>query len=193
MLQFNFNPFPTLETDRLILRRVVKADAPILFRLRNDNKVMQYIDRPRQKDIEETELFIEMIDGLIDQNSDINWAIALKDNESKMIGTIGFYRNQMANYRGEVGYMLDPDFWRKGIMDEALERILAFGFEYTAGKGIGFHSIEACINPENEASRRLLLKHNFVKEAYFKENYFYEGQFKDTEVYSRLNPNISPF
>ena len=121
MLQFNFNPFPTLETDRLILRRLVKADAPILFRLRNDNNVMQYIDRPRQKDIEETELFIDMID----QNSDINWAIAMKDNVDEIIGTIGFYRNQMANYRGEVGYMLDSAFWRRGIMHEALQRVLA--------------------------------------------------------------------
>jgi len=193
MLRFNFNPFPTLETDRLILRRLVKADAPNLFRLRNDNNVMQYIDRPRQKEIEETELFIENIDGLIDQNSDINWAIALKDNLNEMIGTIGYYRNQMANYRGEVGYMLDSTFWRKGVMHEALQRVVKYGFEYSEGKGIGFHSIEACIHPENDASRLLLLKNNFVKEAYFKENYFFDGQFKDTEVYSCLNPNILPF
>jgi ribosomal-protein-alanine N-acetyltransferase len=100
-----------------------------------------------------------------------------------LIGTIGFYRNNLNNHRGEVGYMLEQKYWRNGYMNEALCRILDFGFY-----DLKFHSIEACINPDNDASRAILLKNNFVKEAYFKENFYYDGKFTDTEVYSLLTP-----
>lgn len=183
MLEFKFNPFPNLETERLLLRRLVKADAPLLWRMRNSDAVMQYIDRPRQKDVEETEQFIAMIDENIDSNSNINWGIYLKTNPEQLIGTIGFYRNQPEHHRGEIGYMLDNQFWQKGIMSEALQKVVDYGFHT-----IGFHTIEANINPDNEASRAILLKHGFVKEAYFKENYLHNGVFTDSEIYTLFKP-----
>jgi [ribosomal protein S5]-alanine N-acetyltransferase len=178
-LLFNFTPFPNLETERLLLKRLVKSDAPILWRLRNSEAVMQYIDRPRQKDIKETELFIKHIDGRINANTDINWGIFLKSNPNDLIGTIGYYRNQPENHRGEIGYMLDSNHWRKGIMTEAMRKVIDYGFNE-----IKFHTIEACINPDNIASREILLKNGFVKEAYYKENYLYKGKFMDSEVYT---------
>jgi ribosomal-protein-alanine N-acetyltransferase len=54
---------------------------------------------------------------------------------------------------------------------------------------MNLHSIEANINPENIASRKLLEKTGFVREAYFKENYFFNGKFIDSEIYSLLNKN----
>ena len=180
MLSFKFSPFPILETERLILRKLEKYDGPIFWRLRNTDLVMQYIDRPRQKDIAEIEAFIDMIDGKLEANTDINWAIALKEND-QLIGTIGFYRNQPEHHRGEIGYMLDPNFWRKGYMNEAIIEVIKYGFEV-----MQLHTIEACINPDNEASKAVLLKQGFIKEAYYKENFFYEGKFKDSEVYTKF-------
>jgi len=52
-----------------------------------------------------------------------------------------------------------------------------------------FHSIEAFVNPENDASILLLEKNGFVKEAHFKENFYFEGAFLDTGVYSLLKSN----
>ena len=180
MLSFNFSPFPVLETERLVLRRLNKNYAAIFLRLRNTDDVMQFIDRTRQKNIEEIYTFIDFIDSLINENKDINWAISLKGS-GELIGTIGYYRTHHEDHRGEIGYMLDPEYWRKGIMNEALKCILDFGFNV-----LNFHTIEACINPENIASREILLKNNFVKEAFFRENYFYEGKYKDTEVFTKF-------
>jgi len=50
------------------------------------------------------------------------------------------------------------------------------------------HSVEANVNPANEASKKLLLKNNFNQEAYFKENYYFNNQFPDTVIYSLLTP-----
>jgi ribosomal-protein-alanine N-acetyltransferase len=182
MLSFSFNPFPDLHTPRLLLRRMLPSDGEVLFRLRNADAVMQYIDRPRQKDLEEILAFIAMVDEKIDAHTDINWAIALKTAPDVMIGTIGYYRNNPEHHWGEVGYMLDPAWWRQGIMLEALREVLRYGFQT-----MGFHRVKAGINPENEASRGLLLKVGFRKEAYFREDHLSNGVFGDSEEYGLLD------
>ncbi|MNX87160.1 ribosomal-protein-L7/L12-serine acetyltransferase [compost metagenome] len=109
------------------------------------------------------------------------WAITLKDNPELMIGNVGYWRTDLANHRAEIGYMLHPDYWRQGILSEGLVAAIDFGFNT-----VGFHSIFANINPGNDASRQLLLKHNFIKEAYFREDYYFEGKFLDSEIYGLL-------
>lgn len=61
MLQLNFNSFPTLETERLILRVHTISDAKALFELRSNEKVMRYINKENPKNIEETEAKIKLM------------------------------------------------------------------------------------------------------------------------------------
>jgi ribosomal-protein-alanine N-acetyltransferase len=181
MLQLNFSTFPILTTDRLILREYTLADAAALFALRNNDGVMRYIDREKPKSVEDSEIAIQtMAKGYLD-NKNIVWAITLKEDPTKMIGSIGYYRTDFANYRAEIGYMLFPDYWRRGIVSEALKKTITFGFDE-----IKLHSISANINPGNDASRQILLKHGFIKEAYFREDYYFNGKFLDSEIYGLL-------
>lgn len=181
MLQPYFKPFPEIKTERLLLRRLKKDDVNEIFSLRSNEEVMKYIDKERAASLKDAEIFINLINGSADSNTGITWAIELKQNPGKMIGSIGFWRLIKEHFRAEIGYMLHPDFWRKGIMKEALVAVIDFGFNE-----IKLHSIEAQINPENTASARILESFGFVKEAHFKENYFFEGTFSDTIVYSKL-------
>ena len=68
-------------------------------------------------------------------------------------------------------------------MDEAMKGVLQYGFET-----MKLHSVEANVNPGNNASTKVLEKNGFVKEAYFKENYYYNGKFIDSAIYSLLTP-----
>jgi ribosomal-protein-alanine N-acetyltransferase len=61
MLEVNFNPFPILTTERLVLRAFTKDDINEMFRMRTDEAIMKYIDRPRPKSIEDTMPFLEKI------------------------------------------------------------------------------------------------------------------------------------
>lgn len=183
MLAPNFTPFPTLTTNRLVLRQITVEDAPELFFQRTDERVMKYIERPRPKDINDTITFINTISDLRDKNEIITWGIALKENP-KLIGTVVYLNFKKEHYRAEFGYALHPDYWRKGIMDEVAKAVIDYGFNV-----MKLHSIEANINPENIASQKLLEKHKFVREAYFKENFFWQGKFLDSAIYSLLNPN----
>lgn len=184
MLTLNFTQLPVLETERLILRAHLLSDAKALFAMRSNEEVMRYIDRENPKDIQETEAKIRfMIEGFANKTS-ITWVITLKENPNEMIGEIGYYRTDLGNHRAEIGYMLQSNFWRKGLISEALDKVVNFGFQK-----MKLHSISANINPGNNASRQILLKHGFEKEAYFKEYYYFRGKFLDSEIYGKLNPN----
>jgi ribosomal-protein-alanine N-acetyltransferase len=181
MLQLNFNPFPELETERLLLRRLLMKDVEEIFFLRSDETVLRFIDREPAKTLKEAEEYIERINNGIDENEFVLWAITLKENPSRLIGTICFWQLQKEHFRAETGYVLHPDFWRKGIMTEALMKIIEYGFDV-----IQLHSIEARISPGNKASAAVLEKTGFIQEAHFKEDFFFNGKFLDTIVYSLI-------
>lgn len=181
MLEFNFHPFPVIETERLLLRRITNDDVNEVFELRSNPETMKYIPRPLVQNNEDALAHIAMIDEKIDTNIGVNWGITLKDNP-KLLGIIGFYRMQPENYRAEIGYMLSPDFHGKGIIPEAVNRLIRYGFD-----DLKLHSIEAVIDPENSASEKVLEKCGFVKEAHLKESEFWEGKFLDKVIYSLLN------
>ena len=59
--------------------------------------------------------------------------------------------------------------------------------EYIAW-GISLKGDKTLIGTVNTASRKLLERNNFVREAYHKENYYYNGKFLDSAIYSLINP-----
>lgn len=181
MLQPNFDPFPEIETERLLLRRLKKNDAAEIFGLRSDVQTMRYIGKDLAVTLSEAVKFIANSNESLITNNGILWAIELKELPGKLIGYIGHWRLIKEHYRAEVGYMLHPDYWRKGIMKEALAVVVNYGF-----KEMKLHSIEAHISPDNKASASLLESSGFVREACFKEDFFYNGVFGDTAIYSKL-------
>ncbi len=181
MLQPDFSPFPEIKTARLLLRKITKKDAPEILKLRSDENVMRYIDKEKTTTITQAEEFINGVIQSLNINAGITWAITLKEEPDILIGTIGYWRLIKEHYRAEIGYMLNPEYWKKGIMKEALLKVIDIGFNE-----LKLHSIEAHINPANVASARILTSSGFVQEAYFKEDFFFNGTFGDTAIYSRI-------
>ena len=184
MLNTDFSIFPILITERLILKEMTTDDAQVLFEMRSNPELMKYIDRPIPKSIYDIHELIEKMRQMKMNGEGISWGIYKKENPELNIGNIGLFRIIAEHFRAEIGYMLQSEEHQKGIMYEAMQAIITFGFEK-----MNLHSIEANINPANEASRKLLQKAGFVKEAYFRENYFFNGQFIDSEIYSLLTSN----
>lgn len=184
MLDINFQEFPVIHTPQLILRRFSHNDADKVFELRSDENIMRFIKRPRAKTVDDAKTWIDIILKAYDNNEGITWAIALKDAPDIFIGSVGFWRIEKEHHRAEIGYMLHADYWGKGIIREAAEATMDYGF-----KKLDLHSIEGHIDPGNIASGKLLEKLGFVKEAFHKEDFYFEGKFYNTEIYAILNPN----
>ena len=181
MIALNFSPFPELKTPRLLLRKLEKTDANEMFFLRSNENVLRYIGREPAKTIAEAEDFINKINKAVDENDSILWGITFLNDPSAIIGTICLWNFKIESYRTEIGYLLHPDHWRKGIMKEAITSVVDYGFSV-----LGLHSIEALLSPENIASSSVLESTGFEKEGHLKESFYFNGKFTDTAIYSRL-------
>ncbi len=174
--------FPVLETERLLLRQPVLADRDAVFTIMADPQVLRYFGQLPMETAEQAENRLNNINQAFTQKTGIRWAISLRES-SELIGSGGFWRFMSEHARAEIGYELASAWWGKGIMAEALQAMLQFGFET-----IKLHSIEAQIHPSNQGSRRVLEKVGFQQEGLLRENYFdlVEQQFTDTVVFGLL-------
>jgi ribosomal-protein-alanine N-acetyltransferase len=177
MENLNFTPFPDLKTERLHLRQLKKEDANEIFVLRSDESVNEFIDRQKAKTIEDALQHIDKVNSGINNNESILWAITLKD-DPVLIGTICLWNIVKEKDCAEIGYELLPQFQGMGIMQEALSKVLAYGFE-----NLKFKTIEAWLNTDNLRSIKLLEKNNFTRD-FDAENKFYKIDNANMIIYS---------
>lgn len=152
----NFNPFPIIKTERLLLRKLDVSDWNVISYLRSDVIVNKFVRRPKAENKTEAIKFIDKINEGIGNNEFIYWSICLK-NRPVMIGSICLWNFSPDKKTAEVGYDLNPDFQKKGIMQEGLRSILDFGFNE-----LNLDFIEAFTHRENESSKKLLEKNGFL-------------------------------
>jgi len=147
---------PTLSTECLVLRQLVTNDDQAIFRIRSNDIVYKYIAKQTQKNIEEAQAFIIKTNKGIANKEFLYWAITLKKTQ-ELVGTICLWNFSKDKLIAEVGYELLPMFHKKGIMNEALNKVLEFGFEV-----LNLKTIEAFTHKKNEASKTLLTRNHFV-------------------------------
>jgi ribosomal-protein-alanine N-acetyltransferase len=103
MVNNDFSIFPTLHTERLILKEIEQDDAEGLFQMRSNPEIMRYIDRPIPKGIEDVQELIQTMAMLKSKGEGISWGIYRKENPEVTIGNIGLFRIVAENYRAEIG------------------------------------------------------------------------------------------
>ena len=153
--EINLTSFTELATVRLILRQLKASDDNEIFKLRSDEDINQYLDRPKETSIEEARQFITKINNGIKENRSFYWAITFKENP-QLIGTICLWNLSEDKNTVELGYELNQKFHGQGIMSEAIKKVIEFAFE-----NIGVTTIEACTHKDNLKSISLLMKNNF--------------------------------
>ena len=181
----NFSPFPTLQTERLILRKLSLDDAEEIFFLRSDEEVNRYLDRKKANDLDDALAFINRVNIGIANDKWMYWAVCFKDNP-KLIGTLCLWNLNEDENKAEVGYELVPESQGKGIAKEALSIVVEFGFET-----LKLDKIEAYTHKENLASIKLLGKLNFVRDLDEERKIEYSVENPKTTVYSlrKMNNN----
>ena len=170
-MKFSFSPFPTLHTDRLIIRETTLRDVDEVSFLRNDTEVNKYIARSSYAS--DAVDFINKVNNDIKNGTTISWSIQLKD-ERKMIGSICLWNFSAIRNSAEVGYAMNPKYQNQGIMSEALQCTMDYGFNE-----LSFDMIEAFTHCENKSSKVLLLKLGFLhnenrKDDHNSENLIFE-------------------
>lgn len=106
---------PTLETERLILRKFTQEDTDALFLILKDEEVNKFLPWSPMKNIEETKKFYkERYAAKYSQPQAYAYAVCLKSDNSP----IG-YINVDTEEHHDFGYALRKEFWHRGITTEA--------------------------------------------------------------------------
>lgn len=172
---------PELNTDRLILRKLVKKDAKQIYSIWSDPKVTEYMNISAMHSVEEACEMIELLDHASRNEDGFRWAIVHKET-GKVIGSCGFNHWQLEGaFRGEIGYELAASYWRKGYMTEAIQAMLHYGFET-----MGLNRIEALVDPRNNPSQQLLASLSFQCEGLLRQLQYTSTGYKDMQMHSIL-------
>ena len=133
--------FPILETERLILREITHEDTQAIFRNFSDPDVAKWFFEHPLSDIDQAKGFIDLFNEEFNNGKGLTWALVIKD-EGACIGTCGYGEIELGA-RGEIGFDLAKDQWGKGLMSEALDPVIAYGFDVLRMSNIEAHSYSA--------------------------------------------------
>jgi ribosomal-protein-alanine N-acetyltransferase len=153
------NPPEIINTGRLTLRRPRISDADDIYNYASDPDVVKYVAFKRHQSPVDAINFLNYQNSLWNEAKGFGYAICLKDSE-KLIGMIDIrFKNNSAGF----GYILNKQFWKKGIMSEALTILVSWSLQQPK-----IFRADALCDSENPASARVMEKAGMSKEGLLK-------------------------
>jgi len=135
-------------TARLRLRRARMEDLPAIHAILSDCRAMLYWSTLPHATLDQSRAWLaDMVAASPAETDDF-----MIEHDGQVIGKAGCWRLP------EIGFILHPDFWGKGLAREAVEAAIAHNFAH--------HPIDAIladVDPRNAASLGLLGSLGFVE------------------------------
>lgn len=173
--------FETLETERLILRKLSPTEYNFIFENYSKDQIKKFLGNNSEEEYTRAKRRYE--EGYTTYNRSLLFFQLLDKSTKKVIGNCGFHNWYIDHKRAELGYAItDNDFLNYGLMTEALSTIIDYGFEH-----MKLHRIEALVGTRNVPSLKLMDKFSFTKEGVLREHYFINDKFEDSAIFSRLH------
>ncbi|PCJ67565.1 MAG: N-acetyltransferase [Bacteroidetes bacterium] len=171
--------FETIETSRLFLRKTTQEVMDHVFTSMEPREQMKFLGLTDIQQLQEQERRYN--DGLSTFNRKFLYFHLIDKNSQENIGWCGYHTWYIDHYRAEIGYMINESHQRKGLMTEALNAIIPYGFS-----AMSLNRIEAFIGLENPPSLKLLQNFNFVQEGVLREHYKAKVKPEDSLLFSLL-------
>jgi ribosomal-protein-alanine N-acetyltransferase len=178
-------PFPTLRTDRLILREFAMAHAPELHRLAGSREVARtMLNLPHPYEEGTAEEWIRGLRPMFESDKGTTFAVVLREGGT-LIDTVSLYTRAPDGTAvlgeegtGLLGFWLGVSYWNKGYAAEAVAEVVRYGFEER-----GLRRIRANHFGTNAASGKVLrkvgLSHAGTRPSYYEK----WGNAEDREEY----------
>jgi 8-oxo-dGTP diphosphatase len=145
-----------LQTDRLILRRHRRGDAPAIAEALNDWEVVRWLSRlPNPYTKTDAADWISVATRNWNQGRDYQFVVT-RAADGALVGHMGV-RPDEAGVVCEFGYWFARPSWGQGYATEAGRAVLGFAFDR-----LDMHTVEALVIPDNERSVRVLDKLGMV-------------------------------
>ena len=167
-----FSHMPAIRTERLLLRPMHVTDAVDMFEYASREEVTEFLLWSPHRTLSYTRDYLRYIEDRYAIGDFYDWAVTLADG-GKMIGTCGFTRLDLPHNKGEVGYVLNPDYHNLGYATEAVSAILEFGFDQLC-----LHRLEARFMQGNDASLRVMEKVGMTFEGFARDAMLVKGKYR---------------
>jgi ribosomal-protein-alanine N-acetyltransferase len=169
-----------LESERLILRRIMETDAEEIYLGFVNQEGFLYYANKEKRTLEEEKNSLIGIDEKYKNLNYYNWLITLKDNK-KIIGSINL-RVEEINETVEFNYAIDERFSNNGYMTEALKLVKEYCLnELKVNRFQG----GCCI--DNKASKRVMEKCNMQCEGILRNYLKLKDGYHDMYMFSIIN------
>ncbi|MBL8076972.1 MAG: GNAT family N-acetyltransferase [Anaerolineales bacterium] len=144
-----FSKTPVLSNHRITLRGLELSESAAIIDISVYNGVFA-------ANATEAAHILEQINADIAKGESLHWGIFLNET-NEIAGTCGYYRG-FAENSGEIGYILKDSHRGKGLMTEAVQLLVDFGF-----KTLKLDKIIAYTDPSNSASVAVLQRVGFIE------------------------------
>jgi ribosomal-protein-alanine N-acetyltransferase len=178
---------PVIETDRMILMIALSDHLPHIVRYLVRNRAHLKPWEPKRDAFYFTEgAWV----GAPERDQEearakeaFRFRLLMKGGDGEFAGTVSLRDiNFWPGFNATIGYSLDHSLVGGGLMTEAVEAIIRFGFEH-----LNLRRIEACYMPANDRSERLLTALGFQYEGLLRSSMEVDGSWEDHKICALIN------
>lgn len=174
--------FHRLETERLILRKIVNEDARDLYEnIYNNFEWYKFCCPMTFKDLHEFALLVNAYDYFDMENGNFRWGLVEKYS-GNMIGETMIYSRDIDSSQCKLGCILSYNHQKKGYAKEAMSQVINFAFNEA-----NVHKIQSEIVSENSPSIRLAKKLGMKYEYTMLNAYQLGDKYYDQKVFCITN------
>jgi ribosomal-protein-alanine N-acetyltransferase len=170
------------------LRPVRPGDEEAVLTLLSDERVVRYMLFPIF-DRERARAFVARVSQPTSSSSahprQVVFGVETDADDGRLVGLCGLVIDSEVE-QAEAWYLLRPDLWGRGLITEAVRRLVDVGF----GE-LRLHRIWASCLPINPASARVLEKVGFRREGHLRQNLCIHGVWQDSYLYAVLESEWS--
>jgi len=168
------------DTARLAIRSVREADLAALLDVNDNAEVNHFLPYARWQGMADANAWFQRMQALQVTGTAIQYVI-IGHAQARAIGSVLLFHFDAGSARAELGYVLGRQYWGQGFMREALTAVIdsAFG-------PLRLRRLEAEVNPDNQASVRLLRSVGFRCEGLLRERWVTNGVAHDVELHGLL-------
>ncbi|GAB2775734.1 GNAT family N-acetyltransferase [Salinimicrobium soli] len=167
------------ETTRFILKEIIPEDIENIHRGLSDTRVTQYY-AVHFETLEDTREQMDWYADLVKNGTGMWWGVYNKET-GEFCGAGGYNDLDGKHKKAEIGFWLLPEFWRRGIMQEVMPKLLELGFEK-----LGLNRIEGFVDSRNTSCKAAIQKLNFYHEGTLRQAEIEDGEYLDVDIFSFL-------
>ena len=167
-----------IETRRLCIRNFQEEDWQAVHAYSTDPEVVRFVPGELPSEEETRDAIRSWMNGQTDNPPHYDFAVTVPPDDF-VIGWCCIQISSSDKRLGELMYVFNRNFWKKGYAIEATQAIVNYGFSE-----LKLHRIFATCRPENMGSWRILEKLGMQREGLLRENIWIRGSWYSSYLYA---------